>query len=87
VSQPVAAKTNRPSSRTRRERHLELEGLRINAGLSRAELGARIGMSAETIRLAELGFLPGPGVQLKIAKEFGRRPLDLWPMERQRAGR
>jgi len=68
----------------RRKAHRQLYGLRINAGLSRYDLGRRTGVSAETIRLAEAGFVPGPRVQFQIASEFGLRPLDLWPIERQR---
>lgn len=71
----------------RRQQHLDLLGLRLNEGLSREQLAYRCGVSRETIRLAESGFLPGPRVQFAIAKAFGMRPLDLWPMERQRVGR
>lgn len=69
---------------TRNRRDLGLIGLRINAGLSREQLGARIGVSRETIRMAEDGFVPTPRIQFAIAKEFGMLPLDIWPIERQR---
>lgn len=64
--------------------HRELYALRINEGLSRADLGRRIGVSAETIRLVELGFVPTPRIQFALADAFDKRPLDLWPIERQR---
>lgn len=71
----------------RRQPNLELKALRLNAGLSMEALGLRINVSRETVRLAELGYLPGPRVQFALAREFDRRPLDLWPMDRQRSGR
>lgn len=58
--------------------------LRINEGLSREALAYKIGVSRETIRLAESGFLPSERVQLAIAVAFGKRPLDIWPIHRQR---
>lgn len=67
----------------KRKLNRQLVGLRINLGLSRKDLGLRIGISAETIRLAELGFVPTPRVQFAIAEAFDLRPLDLWPIERQ----
>lgn len=66
-------------------RNLELQALRINAGLSRDDLARRTGVSRESIRLAEeLGHTPGPGIQFALAAAFGRLPLDIWPLERQR---
>lgn len=76
---PLMAKT-----RQKIRPHRELYGLRINEGLSRADLAFRIGVSAETIRLAEIGFVPTPRIQFAIAAAFQKRPLDLWPIERQR---
>lgn len=73
--------------RTAKRRNLQLIGLRVNAGLSREALAFRIGVSRETIRMAEDGFLPTPRVQFAIAAEFGLLPLDVWPLERQRTGR
>jgi transcriptional regulator with XRE-family HTH domain len=72
------------TSRHKRQAHRALYALRVNEGLSRADLGRRIGVSAETIRLAEIGFLPTPRIQFAIAQAFAHRPLDLWPIERQR---
>lgn len=66
---------------------MDLIALRVNEGLSREQLAWRCGVSRETVRLAEDGFLPGPRVQYALAKAFGMRPLDLWPIDRQRAGR
>lgn len=77
----------RPARRTRKQPHLDLIALRVNEGLSREQLAYRIGVSRETIRLAESGFLPGPRVQFALADAFGKRPLELWPIERQRSGR
>lgn len=73
--------------RTKRQPHVALISLRINEGLSREQLAYRSGVSRETVRLAESGFLPGPRVQFALADAFGKRPLDLWPIERQRSGR
>lgn len=80
-------KSKPKTRRTRRQRHVELIGLRINEGLSREQLAYRIGVSRETIRLAEDGFLPTPRIQFAIAGAFAKRPLDIWPMERQGSGR
>lgn len=77
----------RTPKRSGRRPNLELIGLRINQGLSREQLASRVGVSRETIRLAEAGFLPGPRVQFAIATEFGHSPLELWPLDRQRSGR
>jgi DNA-binding XRE family transcriptional regulator len=68
----------------RRKPNTRLYGLRINAGLSRQALGYRIGISAETIRIAELGFVPGPRIQFALAREFELEPLDIWPLETQK---
>lgn len=77
----------RRQSRPRRQPHVELISLRVNEGLSREQLAYRTGVSRETIRLAEAGFLPSPRVQFALTTAFGKRPLDLWPIERQRSGR
>jgi DNA-binding XRE family transcriptional regulator len=69
----------------RRDRNTRLIGLRINEGLSRDDLARRTGVSRESIRLAESGFTPGPRIQFAIADAFKLRPLDIWPLERQRA--
>ena len=71
----------------RRLSHAQLISLRVNEGLSREALAYRAGVSRETVRLAEAGFLPTPRVQFAIARVFQMRPLDLWPFERQRGGR
>jgi len=77
----------RPTTRRNRQPHVELVALRVNEGLSREQLAYRVGVSRETVRLAEAGFLPSPRVQFAIAAAFEKRPLDLWPIERQRSGR
>lgn len=69
----------------RRKPNTRLYALRINAGLSRRDLAYRTGLSAETIRIAELGYVPGPHAQFAIAQAFKLEPLDLWPLERQKA--
>lgn len=70
--------------RTRRQPNRTLYALRLNAGLSREDLGRRAGVSKETIRLAESGFVPTVRVQFAIAEAFSLLPLDLWPIENQR---
>ncbi|MBX5461653.1 MAG: helix-turn-helix domain-containing protein [Steroidobacteraceae bacterium] len=65
--------------------HRELVSRRINAGLSREALALRAGVGRETVRLAEMGFVPSPRVQFAIAAVFGLEPLDLWPIEMQKA--
>lgn len=72
------------TTRQRKQPHRELYALRIGQGLSREDLSRRIGVSRETIRLAELGFVPTARVQFALAQEFGTSPLALWPIERQR---
>jgi DNA-binding XRE family transcriptional regulator len=47
----------------RREQNKRLQALRINEGLTRDDLARRTGVSRESIRLAELGFVPGPRIQ------------------------
>lgn len=74
-------------SHKRRAPHLLLIAARVNAGLSREQLGYRANVSRETIRMAEAGFLPTPRVQFALAAAFGKLPLDFWPIERQRSGR
>lgn len=64
--------------------NLELIALRINAGFSRDDLAAEIGVGRETIRLAEAGFVPTPRVQFAIASRLGKTPLDIWPIGQQR---
>lgn len=68
----------------RRQPNRLLMELRINAGMSTVDLAYRAGTSAKTIRMAEAGFIPGPRLQFAIAHVFDMRPLDLWPLERQR---
>ncbi len=67
-----------------RRANRDLVALRINAGWSRADLAYETNVSAESIRLAEAGFVPGPRIQFALAKAFGKQPLDIWPIERQR---
>jgi transcriptional regulator with XRE-family HTH domain len=84
----VPSMTTSGQSRGKRQRrNLDLIALRINAGMSRDDLGRRSGIGRETIRLAEAGFVPTPRVQYALAKAFGQLPLDIWPIEHQRAAR
>lgn len=72
----------------RKQPNLTLVGLRVNEGLSREQLGLRIGVSRETIRLVEdTGWVPTPRIQYALARAFDRRPLDIWPIEQQRSAR
>lgn len=75
------------SAQGRKHAHLGLIALRINAGLSRADLALRAGIGRETLRLAEAGYMPGPRVQFAIAHALDCTPLDLWPIESQRRPR
>jgi DNA-binding XRE family transcriptional regulator len=79
VPQSRAAKPKR-----RRVPNRRLVELRINAGLSPNDLAYRAGVSGNTVRLVEGGFVPSPRVQFAIARVFGLAPLDLWPLEEQR---
>lgn len=81
------ATCKRPTRRSRRAPLVALKALRVNAGLSRESLAFKTGVSRETIRLAESGYLPTPRVQFALAAAFDMRPLDIWPIERQGAGR
>lgn len=69
---------------TRRTPNRRLQELRINAGLSPNALAYRAGVSGKTVRMAEGGWIPSPRVQFAIAAVFELRPLDLWPLDRQR---
>lgn len=64
--------------------HLRLKELRINAGMSPNDLAYKAGLSGKTVRMVESGWIPSPRVQFQIAMVFELRPLDLWPIERNR---
>lgn len=81
---PTSATLRPIRPRGRKRANMTLIGLRINAGLSRNDLADRLGIGRETIRLAECGFVPSPSIQFKLAQEFNRLPLDIWPIESQR---
>jgi len=76
-----------PRRALRRAPLRQLQELRINAGLAPSDLAYRAGTSSKTIRMVEAGWVPGPRIQFAIANVFGLRPLDLWPIERQRVRR
>jgi len=82
---PTATRSGQRAGRHRR--NLDLIALRTNAGLSREMLSFRAGVGRETIRLAESGFVPTVRVQFAIAQALGKQPLDLWPIETQKAAR
>lgn len=67
----------------RRTPNRQLQGLRINGGMSPNDLARRAGVSPNIVRLAEKGYIPGPRIQFAIAAVFDRQPLDIWPLERQ----
>jgi DNA-binding XRE family transcriptional regulator len=69
---------------SRRVPHLKLKELRVNAGMTPNDLAFKAGVTGKTVRLVELGFIPGPRVQFQIAGVFEMLPLDLWPFDRAR---
>ena len=72
------------SASRRRIPNRRLQELRLNAGLSPNDLAYRAGISGKAVRMAEEGFVPSPRVQFAIAAAFDLKPLDLWPLDRQR---
>lgn len=67
-----------------RQIHTRLRELRIQAGMSPNDLAFRARISGKTIRMAEAGFIPSPRIQFAIASVFELKPLDLWPLHRDR---
>jgi DNA-binding XRE family transcriptional regulator len=67
-----------------RRPNLKLKALRINKGMGREDLARVTGVSIESIRLAEIGFVPGIKIQDAIARALGASILDIWPIELQR---
>lgn len=78
--QPIGK--TRAAHRTPNRKLIEL---RVNAGLSPNQLAYHTKISGPTVRLAEKGHTPEPFVQFAIAEYFGLKPLDIWPLERQKA--
>lgn len=76
----------RSSVQQRRVPNRQLQELRINHGLSQRDLARTTHVSAGTIRMAELGHVPGPRTQYALADYFGMKPLDIWPLSMQRRG-
>lgn len=64
--------------------NFRLKSLRINKGLDRRDLARVTGVSVESIRLAELGFVPGLRIQFALAEALDSQVLDIWPIEVQR---
>jgi DNA-binding XRE family transcriptional regulator len=75
------------TQRKRRVKNRDFIALRVNAGLSREQLATKAGCSRELIRRIESeSYVPASArVQFQIAAVFDRLPLDLWPIEKQRA--
>ena len=67
-----------------RHPNLKLKTLRINKGMDRKDLSRVTDVSIESIRLAELGFVPGLRIQAALADALGAQILDIWPIELQR---
>lgn len=57
---------------------------RLNAGLTPNDLAHRAGVSGNTVRAAERGLYIGPRAQFAIAGALAKKPLDVFPWERQR---
>lgn len=77
------ATTQRSRAGRRKRRNLRLAALRINHGLSPNDLARVAGVSGNTVRLAEYGYVPGPRVQFAIAEALSTEPLEIWPLELQ----
>lgn len=59
-----------------------LEELRVDRGMSVPDLAKAAGVSAYVIRRAEAtGSRPRPENALKLARYFGLRVTDVWPIE------
>lgn len=67
-----------------RRPNLKLKALRINRGMAREDLSRVTGVSIESIRLAELGFVPGLRIQAALADALKVQILEIWPIEIQR---
>ncbi len=71
-------------SGSRRVPHQKLMELRLNEGMSPNDLAYKARVTGKTIRMAEAGFVPSPRTQFAIAAVFDLKPLDLWPLHRDR---
>jgi DNA-binding XRE family transcriptional regulator len=61
---------------------VNLLGLRINRGLSAADAAAAMGVSTRTLLDAESGkSVPRPKNALKIARFYGYKVTEVWPLE------
>lgn len=60
---------------------MNLKAERLNRGLSRAELGARVGLSREGVRRIEQGNQPQAATAKRIADFYGVRVTDIWPVD------
>lgn len=59
----------------------DLRAKRINRGMSLDQLSDEIGVPKATLARAELGTVPNPSTQKKIADYWEVLPTDLWPLE------
>jgi DNA-binding XRE family transcriptional regulator len=75
---------SRPKPKRRKVPNRRLQELRINEGMSPNDLAYRAGISGNTVRMVEAGYVPTPRVQFAIARVFELSPLDLWPIDQQR---
>lgn len=61
---------------------IDIQELRVNRGLSLNAAAAEIGVSPNTLAVAESGEVkPRPSSALKIAGFYGFRVTDVWPLE------
>ena len=83
---PVQTRTRQPVKQrgSVRRPNLVLKARRIEKGMDRKDLSHISGVSIESIRLAELGFVPGLRIQSAIADALAAPILDIWPIEVQR---
>lgn len=61
------------------EATIDFQSERLNRGLSRQAFAEEIGVSEETVRRVEGGYVPTPRIAKKFADYFGKRVTDLWP--------
>lgn len=59
----------------------DIQGARLNLGMSRAQLAEAVGVTPAVIKYIEAGGRPIPSNARKVADYFGTTVLDLWPLE------
>lgn len=70
--------------RKRKQPNRNLIEMRLNKGLTPNQVAYLTGLTGPTVRLAESGHVPSPRVQLALADFYGRKVVDLWPLEVQK---